>query len=820
MKNDIYRKMIACLLTLSVGIWLLYASVHQPIATPPNRLHEKITTFDGSSQTTIPRTAEENNPTQNIPKSAILASLPPSPHVPISPAQEEYLWQTVLAATDRSSAEHRVHLSMDQRQLLQNLPPICTSDLPDVDQAYLAQDTIEEIVGHDPNNAIGLVDYQVCSDEDSLTPTAAVPITAIDRSTDRQLESYPTSPHSDESASVRTDRMADLSSIHAQGTAQTRSESLEQLAMRVHHEQLHRQQPKHQHPHNPHAGVIDRASHSAFPSGVDPHADVFSNTPFPSAVECAQCHQQIFDEWASSSHAYAAISPMFQRFEDTINKLSQGTIGYFCLRCHAPVATTMGLRRDQAVFDGPRVFREGVTCVACHRVKNVYTKSNGERRIEPGDIYAPIYGGKESDGSGVATMIKYKDYFKVKTDPFDKSPGQAIHSRVIQFEELSSSDFCMSCHQVAVQPGIKLEVVWDQYRASPAYREGVTCQDCHMGRVPGVNAGYTFGPAAIVDEKVVNPDRKHSNHLFYGPGYSIAHPGIFPHDEKADRWRVDEWLEFDWRAGWGTTPFEDAVAEGEIWPYFPAAWQDIDDRLDAREIVDRNLRKLLVKKDLRRQVMENGSRIDGPFFDCEPTVGQPLKFNFVVSNTNPGHNMPSGSLGAQPQLWMNVVLIGPDGTRLWESGDVDSWGDLRDLHSSDVVQRKVPLDNKLFNLQTKFLTTNVKGTDREMFLPINLDFDQLPFIRPAIHPVSTLNHPPFIRMESHSIPPLGARKAKYVIPANRLQIPGTYRLSFRLRSRAEPIYFMRFVGASPEMIRMMNEWIVDAHARSVIFDVR
>ena len=69
-------------------------------------------------------------------------------------------------------------------------------------------------------------------------------------------------------------------------------------------------------------------------------------------------------------------------------------------------------------------------------------------------------------------------------------PGQLIHNRVIQFDELSHSTFCLSCHQVAVQPGIKLEVVWEQYRHSPAYKQGIRCQDCHMGRVPGKAEGF------------------------------------------------------------------------------------------------------------------------------------------------------------------------------------------------------------------------------------------------------------------------------------------------------------------------------------------
>ena len=52
-----------------------------------------------------------------------------------------------------------------------------------------------------------------------------------------------------------------------------------------------------------------------------------------------------------------------------------------------------------------------------------------------------------------------------------------------------------------------------------------------------------------------------------------------------------------------------------------------------------------------------------------------------------------------------------------------------------------------------------------------------------------------------------------------LKKPGTYTLSVRMRSRAEPIYFMRFVGATTEMERAMNEWMLDIHPYSVAFEV-
>jgi hypothetical protein len=548
------------------------------------------------------------------------------------------------------------------------------------------------------------------------------------------------------------------------------------------------------------------------------YCEFIAESLYPSAHECAKCHQKLFDEWSVSSHAYAAVSPMFHKFEQKINDLSQGTIGYFCYRCHSPVGTSLGISRAAPIWEIPQVAREGVTCVACHRVNQHYGKVNGERRIEPGGIHAPVFG--SIGGGGVAETIARKAEFKIKTSPGEQGPGQDMHVVGVYFDQLSRPEFCVSCHQVAVQPGIKLEVVWEQYRASPACKKGISCQDCHMGRIPGVPSGYEIGSAALVNDKSVNEHRKHANHLFYGPGYSIAHPGIFPHNKDALRWSTLDWLQFDYRAGWGTEEFEEMVDAGQIRIAFPPAWQEADDRYDARDIIDDNFKRLEAKKLSRRAVMENGSHVDGPFFDTPPARGQELKLHYVVTNTNEGHNMPSGSLGAQPQLWANVVLIGPRGVRLWESGYLDRWGDLADIHSQDVRNKLTPFDWQLFNLQTMFLTTGAKGTDREFYLPVNFDFDQLPYLRPGAQPISVLNHPPFIRMEGRSLAPLGSRRAPYKIPGELLCEPGYYRLTFRMRMRTEPMYFMRFCESTPEMMRSMNEWLLDFHEFSYEFEIR
>lgn len=561
--------------------------------------------------------------------------------------------------------------------------------------------------------------------------------------------------------------------------------------------------------------VDRRANKHDDPPCVDPHYELFAREMYPSAKECGKCHEKIYREWSVSGHAYATVSPMFQKFEQRISELVQGTIGYFCMRCHAPVATDMEVPRDANIWETIPAAREGVTCIACHRVLENYGRVNGERRIETGSLFAPVVAG--GNGAHVHEVIRRKDYYKIKTSPDDLGPGQPIHTDVVQFHQISTSHFCVSCHQVAVYPGIKLEVVWEQYRASPACKAGIRCQDCHMGAVPGRPSGFETAPAAVVGGKPVNPDRRHSNHMFVGPGYSIAHPGVFPFNEDADRWSHQQWMQFDWRADWGTEEFEDHVGDDAV---FPEAWQNVDDRYDARDVIAANQELLAEKTKQRFLLMEGNSTVQGPFFSRRPRVGQPLHFHYQIRNLNSGHNMPSGSLGAQPQLWLNVALTGPGGERLWESGYVDANGDMADLHSLEVAAGRIHPDQQLVNLQTKFLITGAKGTDREMYLPINVDIDQLPFIRPSGFPITTMNHPPFIRMEAHSLTPLGKRKARYHIPRRVLSRPGRYKLTVRMRSRAEPIYFMRYCYATPEMERAMNERMLDFHQHAFEFVVR
>jgi len=568
----------------------------------------------------------------------------------------------------------------------------------------------------------------------------------------------------------------------------------------------------------------------------DPHARATADRQYTSAQSCALCHPNQYAQWRISSHAYAAVSPMFNKFEQTINDISRGTINYFCVRCHASVGTALAEPRDIAWWNRQGAAQEGITCVTCHRVGEGYGKVNGARRIAPGEINsAPVFG--PFDTTGVLKAISNANTWGilVTQDEPDKPGYLRIHQQAIQSDLITKSQFCAPCHQVAVHPGIKLETVWEEWRASPAAREGITCQECHMSKEPGKPAvtrgpyqgvGWNYGPAAIVPPygNIANPNRPLTDHTFVGPGYPISHPGLFPIGElmlgstvvAKPPFTPQQWMTFDYRAGWGSDAFESTKAASTK---FPPEWQNPADRKKAWDRIQENYLFWKDRAAKRVKMLEAASRLDGPFFTSPLAAGKGLTFEYRLKNLNPGHNLPSGSLGAQPELWMNVALIDPDGNRVWESGYVDSNGDLADLQSKDVAAHRVPFDDQLFSMQSKFITTNVKGTDREMYLPINLDNDQLPFIRPGGAPTSLLNHPPFARLEKHSIPPGASRTAKYKVPGDKLAKPGTYKLAVRLRGRTEPIYFMDFVKSTTDMKRSENEWVTDTHQYTVAFEV-
>lgn len=549
-------------------------------------------------------------------------------------------------------------------------------------------------------------------------------------------------------------------------------------------------------PVEPRPALIERDFANMTPDEI--HAAVFEDEKeFPSALSCARCHPQHFDEWAASPHAYAQMSPVFNAMHGTIVKRTNGTNGDFCIRCHTPV----GMQKNEPVFtsnlDRHPASREGITCIVCHRVNQNYGKVSARFGVVRGDLDAPVFG-----PDGGERLAQFTAENKVR---------QRIHSDAQQFFELTKPGFCGTCHDVNLPNGFRLEEAFSFFKTSPAAAEGTTCQDCHMGTEPGVPSGYAHGPAAIVNKKATQP-RKLTNHTMSGPDHSVLHPGLFPHNLKmarSKRFTLRDWLSFDYEAGWGTTAFEDletlrrdaqdvredeeldaeeraeelAFLEEEFGgkipapTRFPATWQDTDKRRQAATLLRENLQKLWRYSLRRKQVLQAGFQIEKvELLESSP---EGLKLRVRVINPTNGHNTPTGFI-AERVLFLRVFVRDATGKVIFKSGDYDPNGDVRDSHSVYVHNGELPLDRQLFSLQSRFLTRNLRGGEREQVLAVNYSPDPLPFVRPARRSATLDGRPAGARIHRQTLPPLGGRWASYTVDGKLLTGKAPYTVEIAL----------------------------------------
>lgn len=142
------------------------------------------------------------------------------------------------------------------------------------------------------------------------------------------------------------------------------------------------------------------------------------------AEVCAQCHEEIYQEWSENSrHAQATVSAGFLDFKTkfTDNLMFGVMMGEkMCYACH-----------------GDKTVNEGVNCETCHgpALPGVPIDETHERKYTP----------------GLAAM--------------------------------QNSDFCGRCHEMAnFISGDEIMSLFSELRRSEAGKQGVTCQGCHMTR--------------------------------------------------------------------------------------------------------------------------------------------------------------------------------------------------------------------------------------------------------------------------------------------------------------------------------------------------
>ncbi len=184
---------------------------------------------------------------------------------------------------------------------------------------------------------------------------------------------------------------------------------------------------------------------------------------------CMGCHPQHFQQWSGSMHAYASDDPVFVAMNKRGQRETNGALGDFCVKCHAPMAVELGLT-DGTNFDPAALPPEarGITCYFCHNVE----------RIEEDHNNGLVIANDQTMRGGVRDPVK--------------SPAHRSTYDPLMDSDANESEMCGSCHDIVVPEhitgvpgGIAVErtfAEWKQtfFATDPDPEVHFTCGACHM----------------------------------------------------------------------------------------------------------------------------------------------------------------------------------------------------------------------------------------------------------------------------------------------------------------------------------------------------
>jgi hypothetical protein len=203
---------------------------------------------------------------------------------------------------------------------------------------------------------------------------------------------------------------------------------------------------------------------------------------------CQTCHPTHYTEWSGSMHAYASDDPLFKAMNRRGQRETNGQLGDFCIKCHAPVALREGQTRDGLNLDQlPREVK-GVTCAFCHSVEGVAEAHNNSLRLA-------------SDGVMLGGI----------TDPVPTAFHKSAYSRFLDSTKVEATSACGSCHDIVNTKGTAIERTFAEWRGSlfASTQVGQGCGGCHL---PGRD-----GAAAAT-----NTDQRRRVHDHRMPGVDVA----------------------------------------------------------------------------------------------------------------------------------------------------------------------------------------------------------------------------------------------------------------------------------------------------------
>ncbi len=268
---------------------------------------------------------------------------------------------------------------------------------------------------------------------------------------------------------------------------------------------------------------------------------------------CQGCHPNHYAQWQVSMHAAASDDPVFRAMNARGQRETNGQLGDFCLKCHAPMALAEGATKDGSNLDSVPQKLHGVTCFFCHTIDAV-TGSHDAAVSLSGDL---VMRGEI-------------------TDPVASTAHASVHSDLQDRTRTAGATMCGACHDIVAPPGAHIERTFQEWQASIFSQQplGDTCAQCHMKQ------SASEGPVAQVSGAML-PARYTYAHDF--PGVDIALPG-YP-GAGADRDPILQFLQTTLQGALcvtqtnGIRVIVDNVDAGHFWPSGSAqdrrAWAEV-----------------------------------------------------------------------------------------------------------------------------------------------------------------------------------------------------------------------------------------------------
>ena len=150
---------------------------------------------------------------------------------------------------------------------------------------------------------------------------------------------------------------------------------------------------------------------------------------------CANCHPTQVADWSRSMHAYASDDPVFIAMNQRGQRETNGALGNFCVKCHAPVAVRDGTTTDGLNLATLPASQHGVTCFFCHSAESVDgTHNNPLTLATDGRMFGPF----SDPGAGRAAPV-------------------ARYSALLDGSQTESAAACGTCHDIVNANNVPLE---------------------------------------------------------------------------------------------------------------------------------------------------------------------------------------------------------------------------------------------------------------------------------------------------------------------------------------------------------------------------